>query len=159
MLATLDEFESTDVLAHAQKLSAMIEEGLLRLTELDLVTNIRGEGVVWGVECAGVGGRSAEDVANACVEACYLGDASRRAIHLLGPLAGKVLRVSPPLVMDLDEARKYFDVMYEIFAAVEREFKQGSANELIGVTPTIAEWRRRRLMSQGAGQGRGARVF
>ena len=41
-----------------------------------------------------------------------------RAIHLLGPLAGKVIRVSPPLVMPLDEAREYFDAMYDIFAAV-----------------------------------------
>ena len=30
-------------------------------------------------------------VANACVEACYLGDQNGRALHLLGPLAGRVL--------------------------------------------------------------------
>ena len=50
------------------------------------------------------------------VEECYLGDANGRAIHLLGPLAEKVLRVSPPLVMEVDEARSYLDAMYEIFA-------------------------------------------
>ena len=49
---------------------------------------------------------------------CYLGDAAGRAIHLLGPLAGKVLRVSPPLVMPLDEAQEYLDAMYDIFAEV-----------------------------------------
>jgi 4-aminobutyrate aminotransferase/(S)-3-amino-2-methylpropionate transaminase len=60
-------------------------------------------------------------VAVACVEACYLGDAAGRAIHLLGPLAGKVIRVSPPLVMALDEAQLYLDVMYEIMAEVGRK--------------------------------------
>jgi hypothetical protein len=29
-----------------------------------------------------------------------------------------VLRVSPPLVMPLDEAKQYLDVMYEVFADV-----------------------------------------
>ncbi len=120
VLATLDEFESTDVLEHARRLSKVIEEGLLRLTELDVVARVRGEGVVWGVECAGVVGRSADEVACACVEACYKGDAKRRAIHLLGPLAGKVLRISPPLVTPLDEAQQYLDAMYDIFADVGR---------------------------------------
>jgi 4-aminobutyrate aminotransferase-like enzyme len=121
VLATLDEFETTDVLAHARKLSAVIEEGLCRLTELPVVAQVRGEGLVWGVECAATGDRTAEQIAIACVQACYLGDAQGRAIHLLGPLAGKVLRVSPPLVMPLDEAREYLDVMYRIFARVGQD--------------------------------------
>lgn len=116
VLATLDEFESSDVLERAAELSKVIEAGLLRLTELDAVTRIRGEGVVWGVECAPIGRYSAAEVAVRAVEACYLGDAQGRAIHLLGPLAEKVLRVSPPLVMEVDEARSYLDAMYEIFA-------------------------------------------
>src|SRR5690606_9222376 len=102
------------VLSQARDLAAVLEEGLVRLMDLDLVAHVRGEGVVWGVECAAVGQHSAADVANACVEACYLGDSAGRAIHLLGPLAGKVIRVSPPLVMELDEAREYLNAMYEI---------------------------------------------
>jgi 4-aminobutyrate aminotransferase-like enzyme len=73
---------------------------------------------VWGIECAGFAHYAPEQVAIAAVEACYLGDASGRAIHLLGPLAGKVLRVSPPLTMPIDEAQTYFDTMYDIFAAL-----------------------------------------
>jgi len=118
VLATLDEFESRDVLAHARELSAVIERGLLRLAELPAVVNIRGEGVVWGVECAAVGSHAANEVAAAIVEASYIGDEAGRAIHLLGALAGKVLRVSPPLVMPLDEAQTYFDAMHEIVAAL-----------------------------------------
>ncbi len=126
VLATLDEFAATDVLGHAAQLSQVIEAGLTRLTELPLVANVRGEGMVWGVECAAVGHHSAADVANACVKACYLGDENRRAIHLLGPLAGKVIRVSPPLVMPLDEAKEYFDVMYNIFAATAERLASGA---------------------------------
>jgi 4-aminobutyrate aminotransferase-like enzyme len=118
VLATLDEFETTGVLEHARKLAQVIEQGLCRLTELDVVANVRGEGLVWGVECAPLAGHSAEEVANACVLACYLGDGAGRAIHLLGPLAGKVLRVSPPLVMELDEARLYLDAMFDLFSTV-----------------------------------------
>jgi 4-aminobutyrate aminotransferase-like enzyme len=121
VLATLDEFESTDVLGHARKLAEVIERGLLRLCELNIVANIRGEGLVWGVECAAIGDRAAGDVANACVEACYLGDASGKAIHLLGPLAGKVIRVSPPLVMPLDEAGEYLEAMFRVFQSVEQQ--------------------------------------
>ncbi len=121
VLATLDEYESGDVLGQAKKLSAVLEKGLLKLTELPTVAHIRGEGVVWGIECAGVGSTSAEDVAKACVEACYLGDTEGRAIHLLGPLAGKVIRVSPPLVMPVAEAEEYLGVLFEIFAAVGKK--------------------------------------
>ncbi len=127
VLATLDEFETTDVLEHARALSQVIEAGLCRLSELDVVANVRGEGLVWGVECAPLGNQSADQVANACVEACYLGDASGRAIHLLGPLAGKVIRVSPPLVMPLDEARDYLDAMFHIFSSVAKRLAGGPA--------------------------------
>ncbi|MBX7168508.1 MAG: aminotransferase class III-fold pyridoxal phosphate-dependent enzyme [Pirellulales bacterium] len=125
VLATLDEFETGGVLENAAELSLALERGLLRLTELGLVANVRGEGCVWGIECAGVGTHDAAHVANACVEACYLGDRSGRAIHLLGPLAGRVLRVSPPLTMAPRDATSYLDAMYEIFAEVQRRLSPG----------------------------------
>ena len=120
VLATLDEYETTDVMAQARALSKVIEKSLLKLEELDLVTHVRGEGVVWGIECAAVGDTPADQVAKACVEACYRGDSNGRAIHLLGPLAGKVIRISPPLVMPLNEAQEYLDVLHNIFADVGR---------------------------------------
>jgi 4-aminobutyrate aminotransferase-like enzyme len=120
VLATLDEVAAGDVLGQARQLASVIERGLERLSELDCVANVRGEGLVWGIELAAIGLHSAEKVANACVEACYRGDAAGRAIHLLGPLAGKVLRVSPPLTMALDEAQLYLEVMYDIFVGVQQ---------------------------------------
>jgi 4-aminobutyrate aminotransferase-like enzyme len=119
VLATLDEYESSDVLAQARELSGVIERGLVRLAALPAVANIRGEGVVWGIECRAVGDMPADAVARACVQACYLGDSRGRAIHLLGPLAGKVIRVSPPLVMPAAEAEEYLGVMYDIFSRIQ----------------------------------------
>jgi 4-aminobutyrate aminotransferase-like enzyme len=114
VVATLDEFETTAVLKHAAQLSKVIEDGLVRLTSLPAIANVRGEGTVWGIECKARGERAAPQVANDVIKACYLGDEQGRAIHLLGPLASKVIRVSPPLVMPLDEARDYMDAMYGI---------------------------------------------
>ncbi|MBS0211103.1 MAG: aspartate aminotransferase family protein [Planctomycetes bacterium] len=121
VLATLDEFASGEVLAGARELSAVLRAGLTKLTQTGAVAHVRGEGMVWGIECQAVGSMSAGEVARACVAACYLGDAQGRAIHLLGPLADKVIRVSPPLVMPLAEAREYLEVLYERFAEVARQ--------------------------------------
>lgn len=118
VLATLDEFEEHDIIQQGLRLSQVIETGLVRLKQTGLVQNVRGEGCVWGIECAPVGSCAAEEVAAACVEACYRGDAQGRAIHILGPLSGKVLRISPPLVMPLEDAELYFDAMYGIFSSL-----------------------------------------
>ncbi|MEX0939349.1 MAG: aspartate aminotransferase family protein [Pirellulales bacterium] len=116
VLATLEAFEQQDVLGHAATLSEVIERHLLRMTKLPAIAAVRGEGTVWGIECAPLGSQAAGDVANRIVEDCYRGDASGRAVHLLGPLAGKVLRVAPPLVMPLDEAEEYLSAMLDIIA-------------------------------------------
>lgn len=121
VLATLDEFESTDVVGQGRELAKVIETGLQKLATLPLVAHVRGEGTVWGVECAAVGTSTPADIANACVKACYTGDDQGRAIHLLGPLAGKVIRVSPPLTMPLAEARDYLEAMYGIFKQVGQD--------------------------------------
>jgi len=114
VLATLDEFEQGGVLARAVKLAEVIEAGLLRIGELPAIEAVRGEGTVWGIECAGVGPRASTEIANEIIRACYRGDRQGRAIHLLGPLAGNVIRIAPPLVMPLEEAEEYLAVMEEI---------------------------------------------
>lgn len=117
VLATLDEFESVPVVERSHALSAVLHRGLSRLTELPAITAVRGEGTVWGVECAGTSSATAAEVARRIVEGCYLGDDHGHSIHLLGPLAGKVLRIAPPLVMPCDEAETYLNAMYEIIAS------------------------------------------
>jgi len=127
VLATLDEFESADVLGCGHRLSVVLEKGLERLKQTGAVVYVRGEGCVWGVQCQAIGEHSAAEVANHCVEACYRGDEQGRAIHLLGPLAQKVLRVSPPLTMPVEEAELYLDVMFQLFEQVVHRLGQPNA--------------------------------
>ena len=105
--ATLDVFESRDYIAGMKASSAIIERGLLAIKELPFVSQIRGElgGMVWGVEMCDHGDRTAAEWANEFVLECYRGDgANTDGIHLLGPLAKKVVRISPPLVITPEEA-------------------------------------------------------
>jgi 4-aminobutyrate aminotransferase/(S)-3-amino-2-methylpropionate transaminase len=121
VLATLDEFASRDVLGPTRRASVIIEEGLLRLKELPLVAHVRGEpgGMVWGVEMKDHAGRPAGEWANAAVLACYRGDGGD-GIHLLGPLAKKVLRIAPPLVISEVEAKQALELMYRLLAPLAR---------------------------------------
>lgn len=123
VLATLDEFEAEDVIAQGKVLSALLEEGLVKLKSTGVIAKVRGEGCVWGIECAACGSHEPEEVANAVVEACYLGDHEGRAIHLLGPLAGKVIRVSPPLTMAPEELRDYLEAMHSILASLRLKLR------------------------------------
>jgi 4-aminobutyrate aminotransferase-like enzyme len=101
VLATLEEFADRDVLGAMKEPSAIIERGLVALKHSPHVAAVRGEpgGMVWGVEMA------SPEAANALVLAAYRGDASGDGVHLLGPLAKKVVRISPPLTITPAEAR------------------------------------------------------
>ena len=99
VLATLDEFETRDILGPAREASAIIEAGLIELKKFPFVANVRGEhgGMVWGIEF------TTPEWANAFVLHAYLSEGD--GVHLLGPLSKKVVRIAPPLVITLDEAR------------------------------------------------------
>jgi len=107
VLATLDEFAASDVIGHTNKVSAIIEAGLVKLKSLPFVAAVRGEngGMVWGVEMKDHADRTAAEWANDFVLAAYKGDgANSDGIHILGPLAKKVVRISPPLTITAEEA-------------------------------------------------------
>ena len=119
VLATLDEFAARDVLGPCRRASAVIEEGLIRLKQMPFVAQVRGEkgGMVWGVEMRDDAGRSAADWANLAVLACYRGDGGD-GIHLLGPLAKKVIRIAPPLVITEQEAATAMQLMNRLTASL-----------------------------------------
>ena len=122
VLATLDEFAARDVLGPCRQVSAVVEEGLVRLQQLPFVAHVRGEagGMVWGVEMRDHAGQSAADWANQAVLACYRGapgTSGGDGIHLLGPLARKVLRIAPPLIITAAEARAAMELMERLLTA------------------------------------------
>lgn len=105
--ATLDEFASRDVLGPMRVVSRQIETGLCELKRFPFVTAVRGEedGMVWGIEFADHGGKAANEQANRFVLESYRGESpASDGVHLLGPLAKKVVRVAPPLVITAEEA-------------------------------------------------------
>lgn len=115
VLATMDEFAAGDVLKIARTSSVIIEDGLVALKSLPFIAHVRGEkgGMVWGVETRDHAGRSAPEWANAIVLTCYLGE-NATGIHLLGPLAKKVIRIAPPLVITAPEARTALNLMNSV---------------------------------------------
>lgn len=130
VLATLDEFAGRDVLGPCRRSSAIIEEGLVALKELPMVSAVRGEkgGMVWGLEMRDHGDRGAADWANAVVLACYRGDGAT-GIHLLGPLAKKVIRIAPPLVITEQEAQEAMQLMHRLLKPLVTA---------VGAKPTLA---------------------
>jgi 4-aminobutyrate aminotransferase-like enzyme len=117
VLATLEEFAANEILANSRRASAILEEGLLRLKKLPFIAHVRGEkgGMVWGVEFDDHAGCSAAEWANAAVLACYRGENDNSdGIHLLGPLARKVLRIAPPLVLTEAQAREVVELMLHL---------------------------------------------
>jgi 4-aminobutyrate aminotransferase-like enzyme len=121
VLATLEEFAAGDVLVRCRRSSAIIEEGLVRLKALPFIAHVRGEkgGMVWGIEFCDHAGRPAANWANDAVLACYQGEgANGDGIHLLGPLARKVLRIAPPLVITETQARDAMNLMERLLVSL-----------------------------------------
>ena len=54
--------------------------------------------------------RAGNQWANWIVHAAYLG-----GVHLLGPLAGKVIRLAPPLIISLAEAAEAVELLRGVF--------------------------------------------
>ena len=110
MCATFDVFKQERVVDNCRKMAKVMVKGLEALEKrFPFVTDVRGEGLVYGLEICD------DDTANRCVLEAYhgagrLGD-RRLGVHFLGPLAGKVLRVSPPLTVTREELETAFDVI------------------------------------------------
>jgi 4-aminobutyrate aminotransferase-like enzyme len=128
VLATLDEFESTDVMENTQKLSALYTEGLLSLKETGVIAKVRGEGMVFGIECAELGGKTSQEVAIDLVKTCYLGEEGGDGIHLLGALAGNVLRVSPPMTMTEAEAKASIALLKRLCEQLAAQLQEAPAS-------------------------------
>jgi|YNPBryunderm2012_1023409.scaffolds.fasta_scaffold05366_3 4-aminobutyrate aminotransferase-like enzyme len=116
VVATISEYLSRDVLTPMRAVSEQIERGLVALRKFPFVAAVRGEkgGMVWGVEMQDYAGRSASDWANAFVLAAYRGQGPQQpGVHLLGPLAKKVVRIAPPLIITADQAHHALQILHE----------------------------------------------
>lgn len=131
VLATLDEFETTDVLQRTEHLFEMYASGLERLKDTGAIVKVRGEGMVFGIECGAIGEHSPNQVANAIVERCYLGQPGGDGIHLLGALAEKVIRISPPLTITDEEAVTSLELLFELIQNVAQKLGPVTVNQSV----------------------------
>lgn len=123
VLATLDEFENSDILERTRHLSRIFTDGLRELKKTGVIVRVRGEGMVFGIECGAIGEHSPGNVANAVVAEAYRGNDQNDGIHLLGPLSGCVLRVAPPMCMTDEQAHHSLSLLTEFVYAVGNRLK------------------------------------
>lgn len=97
-LATLEAIAAGDLVAHAERLGGLLGDRLRSATTgHPLVRDVRGRGLLWGVELAtGRDGVAAELVAQWLV----VGLLERGIVTQVTTLAPSVIRVEPPLVIE-----------------------------------------------------------
>lgn len=112
-LAVLDVFDEEGALAHCRALAPALRAGLDGLrARFGFVTAVRGEGFVYGIEIKD------PETARRCVLETYRGTAGA-GVHFLGPLAQRVLRVSPPLVMDAETLEEAFAILHAAWERIQ----------------------------------------
>lgn len=110
--ATLDYIEDHDLIANADRIGAQLQVGLREIAGRapEIVAEIRGAGVMIGVELVRPGGTEpAPELAVAAVERA-------RELGLLigrGGLYGNVLRVTPPMTITTEEAATALELLTE----------------------------------------------
>jgi 4-aminobutyrate aminotransferase len=118
-LANLRYLVEHDLQSNAARTGARLVEQLAPLADkLAMVAEVRGKGLMIGVELVGDDGRApAPDAAARVIEEC-------RAHGLLvgkGGLWGNCLRIAPPLTLTDDEADAGAAILVEALATVDRE--------------------------------------
>lgn len=110
--AVLDVFAEERIVDHCRAMAPRMAERLHALMgQFPFVKAVRGEGLVYGVEI------SDPETANRCVLEAYYG-VGDDGVHFLGPLAQKVLRVSPPLVITEAELAEAFAIIEAAWARI-----------------------------------------
>lgn len=110
--AAMDIFEQEKIVHQCQRAATVMSAKLNALIDrFPFVKAVRGEGLVYGVEI------ETPELANACVYEAYMGK-DGEGVHFLGPLADKVLRVSPPLVISDEEIEQAFDIIDTAWARI-----------------------------------------
>ncbi len=113
-LAVLDVIEEEGLMANAAKVGSYLRDGLLTLAERHaLIGDIRGEGLLLGVELTDEAGEPAAGSARQVTEALR-----ERGILLsaTGP-AGNVLKIRPPLVFGHQHADLVLQALDEVLAS------------------------------------------
>jgi 4-aminobutyrate aminotransferase-like enzyme len=117
-LASIEAIEEEGLLANAQRLEAFFLKRLAQMkAHHPIVGDVRCKGCLMGVEL--VKDRSSKEPFNEAGKRIYQ-TAFRNGLAWIP--AGHILRMSPPIVMDLDAAAKCMDIIDEAIGEAERHF-------------------------------------
>ncbi len=106
ILATLNTIFDEGLLPRAQKMGEYIYQGLMKLKEkFSVVKDIRGMGLMWGIEVKGDG----EEMVHDFFEEGILINCTR----------GNVLRILPPLIVKEEEVDLFFETAERVFGKYE----------------------------------------
>ncbi|GAB1691136.1 aspartate aminotransferase family protein [Krasilnikovia sp. M28-CT-15] len=115
--AVLDYLLDHDLQANARRVGAILLDGLrAALASCSIVAEVRGRGLMIGIEFVRPGGNEPDPAAAVAVF-----DACRRCGLLVGKggLYGNVLRMGPPLTLTEDEAREGLAILVEAIRTVD----------------------------------------
>ncbi|MGN9812469.1 aspartate aminotransferase family protein [Micromonospora sp. BQ11] len=117
--AVLDYLRDHDLQANAARVGAILADGLrAALAGLDCVAEVRGKGLMLGVEFVRPGTAEPDPALTARVfEACRAGG----LLAGKGGLHGNVLRMGPPLTLTEDEAREGLAILVEAIRSCAAE--------------------------------------
>jgi 4-aminobutyrate aminotransferase-like enzyme len=120
-LACIEAIEEEKLLENAQRLGAYFEKRMAEmLLRHPIVGHVRGKGCLLGIEL--VKDRTTKEPFDEAGRLVYQ-KAFRRGLAWIP--AGQILRLSPPIVMDLDEARLGMDIVEAAIGETEKELGHG----------------------------------
>ena len=116
-LACLEAIEEEHLLENALRLGAYFEQRMIQMqARHPIIGHVRGKGCLMGIEL--VKDRGTKEPFDQAGRMVYQ-KAFRKGLAWIP--AGHILRLSPPIVMDLDEARLGMDLVEEAIGETERE--------------------------------------
>ncbi|CAG4930062.1 MULTISPECIES: aspartate aminotransferase family protein [Acidithrix] len=117
-LANLEYLLSNDLQANSAKVGAhMITRFLNETKAIDTVADVRGKGLMIGIELCEAG----SVVPSPAIASLVLEEAKSRGLLVgKGGIAGNVLRIAPPLSITLEEADHGIDALVEAIAAASK---------------------------------------
>ena len=117
-LASLEVLESEGLLENALLLGAYFERRMAAMMEAHpIIGEVRGKGCLLGIEL--VKDRATKEPFAEAGKRVYQ-QAFRKGLAWVP--AGHILRMSPPIVMEVEIAAKGMDIIEESIAEVEKEF-------------------------------------
>lgn len=145
-LATLEVIEATGLVAKADALGARLGEQLRAATSgHPLVREVRGQGLLWGIELAPPLGSSADGISAALVaQWVVVGLLERGIVTQVTTLAPNVVRVEPSLIVEATHVERFCEALRDTLAT----HAKGALGSLVGVGRHLLEQRMRAVLAR-----------